>query len=100
MLLSDEEHFAIILATIRDYEEGKNDIPILMVEKICKHLLNSVDKQIDTQEIYDEIIECFSFYNDFIKEKDVDLKTIPEEFYDLVELYINEIVKEMKKNVQ
>lgn len=32
-LLSNEEKFSIVLASIRDYKEGENDIAILIVEK-------------------------------------------------------------------
>lgn len=96
MLLSDEKQFDILLSTIYDYQEGVNDIPILMVQKICQQLIQSIDKQTDTQEIYDTVVDCFDFYNDFIKEKNVDLQPIEDGFYDLVELYINDIIKEMK----
>ena len=95
-LLSDEEKFSIVLASIRDYNEGENDIPILIVEKISKQLIDSINNQIDTQEILDEVIECYNFYNDFIEQKNINLKTIPEEWCDLVELYLNEIVEDIK----
>lgn len=96
MLLSNEKQFDILLSTIYDYQEGVNDIPILMVQKICQQLIQSIDKQTDTQEIYDTVVDCFDFYNDFIKEKNVDLQPIEDGFYDLVELYINDIIKEME----
>lgn len=95
-LLSDEEKFSIVLASIRDYNEGENDIPILIVEKISKQLIDSINNQIDTQDILDEVIECYNFYNDFIEQKNINLKTIPEEWYDLVELYLNQVIKEVK----
>lgn len=95
MLLSDEEQFNIILTTIYDYQEGVNDIAIIMVEKICSQLIDSINQPTDTQEIYDIIIECFDFYNDFIKEKNINLKPIEDGFYELVEIYINDIVKGM-----
>lgn len=94
-LLSDEEKFSIVLASIRDYNEGENDIPILIVEKLTKQLIDSINHQINTQEILDEVIECYNFYNDFIEQKNINLKTIPEEWYELVELYLNEVVKEV-----
>lgn len=94
-LLSDEEKFSIVLASIRDYNEGENDIAILIVEKLTKQLIDLIDNQIDTQDILDETIECYNFYNDFIEQKNINLKTIPEEWYELVELYLNEVVKEV-----
>lgn len=94
MLLTDEERFTIILSAIRDYHPGENDIPILIVEKVSKQIINSVDKQFSTQDIYDEVEECFNFYNDFVKEKNMGLKLIDDGFFELVKEYLNMIVKE------
>lgn len=100
MLLNDEERFAIVLASIRDYKEGENDIPILIVQQLTnqlnKKLINLIDNQIDTQEILDETLEIYDFYNEFIEEKNINLKTIESQWYDLVELYLNEIVEGIK----
>lgn len=98
MLLSDEEHFTIILSAIRDYEEGVTDIGILLVEKIVAQIIACVDTQFTTQDILDEVEEVFNFYNDFITEKKIQMKTIPSEMVDLVEVYINEVVKECWKD--
>ena len=101
MLLSDEEHFAIILSAIRDYTPGESDIAILIVEKVSTQLRSLVNKQFSTQDIYDEVAECFDFYNDFVKEKKLDLKQIDDGLYELVIEYLNMIVEEydeMEKN--
>lgn len=95
MLLSSEEHYIIVLSAIRDYESGVNDVGILIVEKIISQISSCVTEQITTQDIFDEIIEVFNYYNDFITEKKLDLKTIPDEMIDLVEIYINEVVKDV-----
>lgn len=95
-LLKDADQFSIILSSIRDYKEGENDIPILIVEKISEQLIDSLNKQISTQDILDEVTECYDFYNNFIKHNDVDLNQISEDWYDLVEVYLNEVVKEVK----
>lgn len=94
MLLTPNEHLTIILSSIRDYQPGENDIPILIVQKISKQLIESVDNQITTQDIYDEVEECFNFYNDFIEDKNVDLQKIDDGFYELVKTYLNMIVEE------
>ena len=100
MLLSDEERFSIVLNTIREHQNGINDIPMIIVDKVCKQVIQSVNKQIDTQEIYDEVVECFNFYNDLVKEKKIsDLPIIENEFYDLVEVFLNDAIKEVFKNV-
>lgn len=94
MLLTPNEHLTIILSAIRDYYPGETDIPILIVQKISKQLISSVNEQITTQDIYDEIEECFNFYNDFIRNKNVDLQEIDDDFYELVKTYLNMIVEE------
>lgn len=94
MLLTPNEHLTIILSSIRDYQPGENDIPILIVQKISKQLIESIDNQITTQDIYDEVEECFNFYNDFIENKNVDLEKIDDGFYELVKTYLNMIVEE------
>lgn len=95
MILSDEEHFTIVLSAVRDYQEGKNDIPILIVEKVTNQIKESLNKQIDTQDIYDEIVEVFDYYNDFIDKKGVDLKKIQDDFYEVTKEYLNQIVEEI-----
>lgn len=95
MILSDEEHFTIVLSAVRDYQEGKNDIPILIVEKVTNQIKESLNRQIDTQDIYDEIVEVFDYYNDFIDKKGVDLKKIQDDFYEVTKEYLNQIVEEI-----
>lgn len=97
MLLTDEEHFVIILSAIRDYESGVNDIGILIVEKVINQIMNCVDVQFDTQQLFDEIVVVFDYYNDFIQEKKIDMKKIPDEMIDLVEFYVNEVVKDVQQ---
>ena len=97
MLLTDEEHFVIILSAIRDYESGVNDIGILIVEKVISQIMNRVDTQFDTQQLFDEIVVVFDYYNDFIQEKKIDMKKIPDEMIDLVEYYVNEEVKDVQQ---
>ena len=96
MLLDDKEHYTIVLSTIRDYESGVNDIGILLIEKIITQIITCVDEQITTQDIFDEIIYGIEYYNDFIEEKKIDLKLIPNEVIDLVEIYINEVVNDVR----
>lgn len=95
MLLSDEEHFTIILSAIRDYEKGKTDVAILIVEKVTNQIISCVKDNFTTQDVFDEIVEVFNFYNDFINEKNIDMKSIPSEMIDLVEVYINEVINDV-----
>ena len=97
MLLSDEEHFTIVLSAIRDYEKGVTDISILIVEKVTNQIIKYVKDNFTTQDVFDEIIEVFNFYNDFVTEKKIDMKLIPDAMKDLVEIYINEVIDDVEK---
>lgn len=97
MLLDDEKHFIIVLSAIRDYESGTNDIGILIVEKVINEIINCVDIQFDTQDVFDEIVEVFNYYNDFVEEKGIDMRKIPDGMIDLLEHYVNEVVKDVGK---
>ena len=96
-MLSDEEHFNIILNAIRDYQEGTNDIAILLIEKSVIQLKH-YKEQTDTQEIYDEIVEIFNFYNLFIKEKKIDLPIVTDGYYDLALMYLNEAQEQLMES--
>lgn len=97
MMLSDEEHFNIILNAIRDYQEGTNDIAILLIEKSVIQLKH-YKEQTDTQEIYDEIVEIFNFYNLFVKEKKIDLPIVTDGYYDLALMYLNEAQEQLMES--
>lgn len=95
MLLTDEDHFGIIMMAIRDYIPGETDVAILIVEKVSNQIIESVDRQFTTQDIYDEVVECFNFYNDFVTEKNIDLKKIDENMYEFVRIQLNNVVEEI-----
>ncbi len=95
MLLTDEDHFGIIMMAIRDYIPGETDVAILIVEKVSNQIIESVDRQFTTQDIYDEVVECFDFYNDFVTEKNIDLKKIDENMYEFVRIQLNSVVEEI-----
>lgn len=95
MLLDDNERLMIILNAIRDYIPGENDIAILIVEKVCTTIRETIDFSFSTQDLYDEVVECFEFYNDFITEKGIDLRLIDKDIYELVRYYLNKIVEEL-----
>ena len=82
-----------VMAGINDLRLDKMNFPEF--KYYYSQLIDSINQPTDTQEIYDIIIECFDFYNDFIKEKNINLKPIEDGFYELVEIYINDIVKGM-----
>ena len=96
MILTDQQRMVLILNTIKQYNKDENDIGILLVQNISKILSNIIDAPITTEDIFHEIEESFDFYNDFIKDKNVDLPLIKEEMKDVVVYYLNTITKEMR----
>ena len=96
MILTDQQRMVLILNTIKQYNKDENDIGILLVQNVSKMLSNIIDAPITTEDIFYEIEESFDFYNDFIKDKNVDLPLIEEEMKDVVVYYLNTIIKEMR----
>lgn len=93
MLLDDNERLALIINAIRNYHEGENDIGVLIVYEVTQSILSIVTQRFDTQDLYDEISECFTLYNTFIDAKDIDLPMIEDEMFTQVVNIINEIVE-------
>lgn len=96
MILNDQQKMVLILNTIKGYKKDEDDIGILLVQNVAKKLSDIIDSPITTEDIYYEIEECFNFYNDFVKDKKVDLPLVNDKMNDLVVFYLNTIVKEMK----
>lgn len=94
-MLNDNDRLMIVLTSIRNYSQGK-DIYTLITEEACRIILLNVDNKISTQDIYDEIVECFNFYNIFVTEKKMDLPIIPDEAYELVLAYLNNLVEALE----
>ena len=96
MILTDQQRMVLILNTIKQYNKDEDDIGILLVQNVSKMLSDIIDTPITTEDIFYEIEESFDFYNDFIKDKNVDLPLIKEEMKDVVVYYLNTIIKEMR----
>lgn len=99
-LMNQTERLEIVLQSIKTYQPAHNDIAIIIVEKVTQYLIESLNKTINTQDIYDEIEACFNLYNSFIQEKDIELDLIHENMYELVEIYLNKIVEEYYENTK
>lgn len=93
MLLDDNDRLALIINAIRNYHEGENDIGVLIVYEVTQSILSIVTQKFDTQDLYDEISECFTLYNTFIDAKDIDLPMIEDTMFTQVVDIINEIVE-------
>lgn len=96
MILDDQQRMVLILNTIKEYKKDEDDIGILLVQNVSKKLSDIIKSPITTEDIFQEIEESFDFYNDFIRDKGVDLPLIQEEMKDVVVYYLNTIIKEME----
>lgn len=98
MLLSDEQHFLIILYAIRHYDEKTDNIGILLFESVINEIITSVDTHMTTQDVFNEVIELYNFYNDFVKEKKIDLPLVNDETIDIIESCMNEVIRNVQKD--
>lgn len=96
-LLTDVEKSNVIFKAINSYKPGENDlfiiIAVLVIEKIQqKHMqLNNFSPD----DIYDEIEDCFSFFNSFIRERNIDLPKITLEQCEATKQLINQGINEL-----
>lgn len=93
MVLNEDDMYNIIFKTIQQ-KPGEKTAMILM-----RNTFNMIVKKnqgmIDTQEICDDVLNCFDYYNNFIKEKKMNLPIIGETYYNMVVITINALVGEM-----
>lgn len=99
-LLTDIDKSNIIFTAIRDYKQGESDFFILITLAVFNTISNKKSQLdvIDTQILYEEISDCFDFFNAFIKEKNMELPEIPSEHYDITMYMINDVIDDIKGN--
>lgn len=100
MVLTQNDMLKIVFDVIRENPGDK--VPITIMEKTCEKIIEKKkqnkdnNKKIDTQEICDDVCDTISYYNDFIREKNIPLQTISGEYYNMVVIAINAIIGEIK----
>ena len=90
VLLTDAEMMNIIFLAIQQYSKAKNTIGSDII-RMCLDKIRQKDVK-DTQDICDTVLECFDLYNAFVKEKNMDLPLMHEDFYDMIVMLINSII--------
>ena len=100
MVLNENDMYNIIFKTIQQ-KPGEHTATTLM-RNTCQAITDKVEGGIDTQEICDDVLNCFDYYNDFIKEKKLNLPIMGETYYNMVVVVLNaligEILNEREKN--
>ena len=99
-LLTDIEKSNIIFKAIRNYKPGENDFFVLITIEVFNVITHKKMQlgTIDTKDLYEEISDCFDFFNSFVVEKNMDLPKIPKEHYDLTMYMINDAINDINGN--
>lgn len=100
MVLTEDDMFNISFDVVRD-QNSKEHPAHSVCNKAFQAILKTVNRDeeiiIDTVEIYEDIIDCFDYYNDFVTEKKIPVPLIDESYYLILADAINMGV-EMIKN--
>ena len=98
-ILSISEETNIVFKAIRAYKPKENSIFNLLSSNIYEGIVNKLNKEdihISTQDIYDTFSECFSHYNAFVQQKEMDLPILNSDHYEMLLSIINDIVDEIE----
>ena len=93
MVLTEDDMFNIVFYTIQK-NPGELTAMTLM-RNVCQVITDKAKGGIDTQEICDDVLNCFDYYNDFIKEKKMNLPVIGETYYNMVVVVLNALIGEI-----
>lgn len=96
MVLNENDMYNIIFKTIQQ-KPGKLT-PITLMRSTCQAIADKVEGEIDSQEICDDVCDCFDYYNDFVKEKKMNLPYVDKIYYEMVVEQLNRIYKEEHQN--
>ena len=93
MVLSEDDMYNIIFKTIQQKPGEKT--AMTLIRNTFDIIIKKNQSVIDTQEICDDVLNCFDYYNDFIQEKQMNLPIVGETYYNMVVIVINALVGEM-----
>lgn len=93
MVLTEDDIFNIVFYTIQQ-KPGEKTATTLM-RNVCQGIVDKNKGMIDTQEILDDVINCFNYYNDFVEEKKMNLPIIGETYYSMAEITLNAAIGEI-----
>lgn len=85
MVLTEDENFTICFEALRDPTLSKDNVARIVCDRAFKAIIVAMSKQsggmIDTQEIYDDVVGCFNYYNDFVIEKNISAPLINDDYF-------------------
>lgn len=86
---------SIVFETIK--ENPGDETAITIMQKCCDKIVEKNNgRNIDTQEICDDVCNTMDYYNDFVKEKKLTLPIIGNHYYNMVVIVLNAIIGEIK----
>ena len=86
--LSDDVMWDLLFNVLSNHETG-SPIASKLVRSSCDYLTNNNDGEISTEDICDSVLGLFDYYNDYIKERNVNLQLITQSEYDMTVLMLN-----------
>ena len=96
-MLNDNDYFKMVLEVLKD-NSTSSEVSKNLCFKVFTRISEKIggERIIDTQEICDDVLACFNYYNDFVGSKNIDVALIEEKDYDIVVEGINFAVEVMK----
>lgn len=89
--LSDDVMWDLLFNVLSNHETG-SQIASKLVKSSCNYLTNNNDGKISTEDICDSVLGLFDYYNDYVKERNVNLQLITQSEYDMTILMLNAAV--------
>ncbi len=96
-MLNDNDYFKMVLEVLKD-----NSTSFDVSKELCSKVFEKIGDNlnpgdvVDTQEICDDVLNCFNYYNDFVTSKNIDVALIEESEYNNVVMGINFAVEVLK----
>lgn len=87
-IISDDIMWDFLYDILSNYKK-EDPIASKLVKLSCDYLTNTYNGEISTEDICDSVLACFDYYNDYIKEKNMQLKQITKSEYDMTVLMLN-----------
>lgn len=87
-LISEDVMWDLIFNIILDHKSG-DPIASKIVRASCDYLSKNVKDGCSTEDICDSVLSCFDFYNDYVDQKNIDLKKISKPEYDMTVIMLN-----------
>lgn len=87
-VLSEDVMWDLLFDVLSNHQTG-DPIASKIVKSSCNYLSNNCEDGLSTEDICDSVLGCFDYYNDYIKERNVNMQPITKNEYDMTVLMLN-----------